>query len=133
MKPTKYSEFHTYGDAMDQEQLHATSHRRKMFDLGSSFMHAYYLVEMSFRHPIMYFLFYRWWIPLFLLEEQKENFGERIKHIRSTYFRPYWAEFSLRHPVQYCLFWIVFFLFEFIVKLFTAPIKIIKRFEKIPE
>jgi len=131
MRPTKYPRFHTFIDA--EEGLHDGNLARTLFDMGSAYLHAYYMVEISFRHPVMYFLFYRWWIPFFLHKEEQKKVDKFIRYIRSVYFRPYWAEFALYHPVQYCLFWIVLSLFEFIIKLFAVPVKIIKRGEKVEE
>ena len=131
MRPTKYPEFHYFVD-VEEPNYRCGIYIREMFDSGIAIVHADYMVEMSFRHPVMYFLFYRWWILMFLHENQRKYIGKYIKRIRSKRL-PYWAEFSLYHPIQYCLFWIVISLFEFVVKLFTAPIKIIKRAKKVEE
>jgi len=132
MRPKKYPEFHCWHG--DERACFCNGiGLRDMFESGGARVHAQYMYEMSIRHPVMYFLFYRWWLFMFLHEDQKNNIAECIKYIRDNHSRPYWAEFALYHPVLYCLFWFIISIFEFVVKLFTSPIKIIKRSEKIEE
>jgi hypothetical protein len=94
---------------------------RKVFDKGSAYKHAQYMVEMSFRHPIMYVLWYMWAIPLLLDEDEKPFLHKWIKYHRTRAFRPYWAEFALYHPVLFCLYWIGGIFFQFLIKLLTTP------------
>jgi len=114
-----------------EERAYGSCTMRSAFDIGSAYEHAHYMIEMSFRHPIMYFLFYRWWVPLFLHEGQREKIVCWIEKLRKSHFRPYWAEFALRHPIQYALFWIVCAPFQFLIKFLTAPIKKIDTSEKL--
>ena len=98
MRPTKYSESYWFRGA--EEQFYENGHRmREMFDSGIAIVHAHYMVEMCFRHPVMYFLFYRWWMLWFLHENERKYIGKYIKRIRAERL-PCWAEFALYHPIM---------------------------------
>ena len=96
---------------------------RRMFEAGTARMHAKYMIEMSFRYPIMYLLWYRWWIPSLLHEDERKRLSEWIDYSRKYEYRPYWAEFSAHHPILFV--WVLFILI--VVKFLSAPIKIIGR------
>ena len=125
------------GDTMSRE-LEAsqdwtaqTEWRGHVFREGSGVGHACYLTEMSFKHPIMYFCFYRWWIPTLLTPNERRAFDELYQWRHRDFYRPYWAEFSSHHPVQFLLLFIVFVLFQSFIKLLTAPVKAVHRVFKV--
>jgi hypothetical protein len=103
-------------------------YRSMVFHCGSAYAHAHYLIKMSFRHPIMYFLWYRWWIPFLLQEDERNVLPQHIKTLRKEDYGPYWSEFSIHHPVQYLLFLLFILCFQFLIQLLTTPVKIILRF-----
>ena len=99
-----------------------------MFNEGYITLHARYLIEMSFKHPIMYVLWYRWWIVSLIHKDDRTGFELRLKTYRS-YYRPYWAEFSSHHPIQYVIFLLLHLLvLQTAVKLLTSLVKIVSRF-----
>ena len=87
---------------------------------------AEYMGEMRFRHPIMYYLWYRWWlmrlVPPKCVPYVKKSMCER--NINGRY-RVYWAAFALHHPVLFFLWTVFRVVFQFVVKLFTLPIKVV--------
>jgi len=92
-----------------------------------------YLKAMSFKHPIMYILFYRWWIPMLLSPQEREYLNGKYQEYYEDhlYFeRPYWVEFSSHHPVQFFLLYLVWLTCLGFVKLLTAPVKIVRRMFK---
>jgi len=97
------------------------------FRHGSAKLHADYLTEMKARHPIMYFCWYRWWIPTLLHEDERKDLDHYMHVCRQYRHRPFWAEFSMFHPVQYLLFFLSALLFQSAIKCLTAPIKVFKR------
>ena len=95
--------------------------------------YADYLADFSFRHPVMWFLFYRWW---FLLAMPKELRAPLIRLVRSrtqnkSYIRPYrWQVVLLHNPVLF-LVWIVLFSgFKFLVKFLTSSSRVIRVFRR---
>jgi len=96
------------------------------FHEGSGFICAEFLREMSVRHPIMYLLFYRWWIPMQLSPEEREEF-DRVREVNRYKYTAYWMEFALYHPVQFVLLRPIWIAFQPCVKLFAAPIEVVKR------
>ena len=88
MRPAKYSEFHHFVD-VEEHHFQSGIYIREMFDSGIAIVHAHYMVEMSFRHPVMYFLFYRWWVLWFLHENQR-------KYIGAPLIIPFYASYSPR-------------------------------------
>jgi hypothetical protein len=98
-------------------------HIYRAFYMGSGYAHARYLADMMFRHPVMYYLWYRWWIPSLLQEEERTILYNQIDVCRVNY-RPYWIEFSLYHPVLFFL-WVL--AFQVFVKFPTFAIKKICR------
>lgn len=119
--PTKYPEF-------DYTRCCGLYASPISFQDGSGACHAYYLREMSYKHPVLYYLFYRWWVPMLLTPDERMVFDERKS---DEWERPYWAEFSLHHPVQFMLLIVVCRAFQFFskggIKLLTAPVKLIRR------
>ncbi len=100
---------------------------RELFDHVVAYQHAKYLVDMSFRYPILYLLWFRWWVPSLLREpERKREIRERRLH-RARYCLPYWAEFSLYHPILF----LVWLFFERLIKFLARPIKVIRRLFKL--
>lgn len=97
------------------------------FEQGHPAAYAKYVVEMSFRHPIMYLLLYRWWTRSLLHEEDRQTFDRLLVHYRGETFSPYWTKFSLYHPVQFAIFLFFDRLFQLCVKVLTAFIKPINR------
>jgi len=92
------------------------------FRCGSAFRHVKYLIEMSRRHPIMYWIWYRWWIPSLLhADERKKLDNFTLEHE----FRPYWADFALYHPVQFLVFLFLRQVFQAFVKPLTSFVKIV--------
>jgi len=95
--------------------------------------YAKYMVDFSIRHPIMYFLFYRWWLFYSMRGESREQLTKWIKHWRTCYphvghFRmSFWAAFALYHPVL-VLLWIMFrSVLQFAENFVTAPCKAVYR------
>jgi len=75
------------------------------FSDGNGAEHAHYLYDLCFRHPIMYYLFYRWWVPSLLVPEERARFDEILYHMWRIQwiYTPHWAEFAKYHPVQFML------------------------------
>ena len=94
---------------------------RRLFNAGSAYAHGRYMIEMSFKHPIMYILWFRWWIPYLLHKDERKMLREAIEFSRKYEYRPYWAEFALHHPVLF----LVYLLFQTFIKFLSTPIKII--------
>jgi hypothetical protein len=89
--------------------------------VGEVWAVAKYMVELKLRHPVMYCLFYRWWIPSLLPKNARKLLPYAIHATQQINFLPFWAEFAKYHPV---LFAFVFF-FQFVVQFLTTPIKTI--------
>ena len=107
----------------------------ELFQVGSAKAHADYLIEMRAKSPITYFLFYRWWIPTLLHEDERKCLDSYMKCCARVRHRSFWADFSLHHPVLYLLYWLFVFLFQMLVKLLTSPVKVITvlcRIQKTP-
>ena len=92
---------------------------RDYFDQGYPGVHAKYLVEMSFKHPVMYFMFYRWFIPLTLHKNDRQGLTEMVRHYRKYDYLPFWAEFSQYHPVLGMLYLI----FQGFICILTRPVQ----------
>ena len=106
------------------------------FRCGSAYEHAGYLIEMSRRHPIMYWIWYRWWVPLLLHKDERQRLDGHVESRQRFGFRPYWADFALYHPVQFLVFLLLrspclWILNQPVVVSLTAPIKIIGRVLKL--
>jgi len=126
MIPSKYPK------RTDHNTADWTTHWRdgELFQVGSARAHADYLIEMKARSPVMYFLWYRWWIPSLLHEEERVQLEDYLNCCRRIRHRSYWAAFSLHHPVLFLLYFLFIFFFQITVKFLTAPIKVIGRFFK---
>ena len=115
-EPLKKEDHFVYDDMA----AYRSGHVREVFDVGGAFAHADYMIQMSFKHPILYFLWYRWWAPSLLHESERKHLSFCIHDIRVYDYRPYWAEFSLYHPLQFILFLFLFRLFSFLKNLFSG-------------
>lgn len=112
-------------------------HTGEYFNNGAACAYARYMIEMSFKHPIMYLLFFHWWIPSLLHKDEYDGLDPRwrpgiktwVKQLRKTDYKPYWAEFSLYHPIQFLVFLLAIRIFQGIVKFLTGFIKVISRFQ----
>ena len=100
------------------------------FRCGSAYAHAGYLIEMSRRHPIMYWLWYRWWIPSLLHEDERKKLVQRIESRLRVDYRPYWADFALYHPIQFLMYlllrWHVKQMTKLYVKLLSTAIQVVR-------
>ena len=86
-----------------------------------------YMQDMWLRHPIMYILFYRWWL-LYSLPVHIRWFLVLPSAMTGRYsnFMPQWATFALYHPILF-VFWLLFYSgFQLVVKCLTAPIQIFR-------
>ena len=99
---------------------YSTGNVRQLFNAGSAYAHALYMVQMSFKHPILYFLWYRWWIPSLLHDSERKHVSLCVREFRKGEYRPYWAEFSLYHPFQFILWLFLFRLFSFLKNRFSG-------------
>ena len=108
------------------DKLYVASGWAHMFFVeGSGLEHAHYLYEFSFKHPILCYLFYRWWLPTLLTPEDRERFYEAWynHYMVKELYRPYWAEFNYHHPVQFLLLFGLYSLFQFAVMSLTRLVK----------
>ena len=123
MIPTKYPERtdNTGADWTD------TFREGELFQVGSAKAHADYLIEMKAKHPIMYFLWFRWWIPSLLHDDERKQLDHYIKICRKHRHRSYWAEFAMYHPVQYLLYVLTVLFFQGFIKYLPTPVKVISR------
>jgi hypothetical protein len=100
-----------------------------LFQEGSAYMHAPYLLEMKAKHPIMYWLWYRWWIPSLLQPDEREQLKCSLVYYRRFKFRPYWADFALYHPVQFLVYLLLVHTIQstsnICKKLFSTPVQIV--------
>jgi hypothetical protein len=100
------------------------------FRCGCARMHARYLTEMSRRHPVMYWGWYRWWIPSLLHEDEYKELDHWLKYYRNFEFRPYWADFALYHPVQFLVYLLLMKTMKFVakthIKFLTTVVKAVK-------
>jgi len=99
----------------------------RLFRMGVAIMHAQYMIEMSRKHPIMYWLWYRWWVPSLLHEDERKRLDSWQKVLLEFKYNPYWADFSMYHPVQFLVFLLLRNACKFFVNSLTTPIKIIGR------
>jgi hypothetical protein len=90
---------------------------RGLFDAGSAYLHGRYMIEMSFKHPIMYMLWYRWWVPSLLHEDERKHLRHWMDRSRKCDYRPYWAEFSMHHPIQFIVGLFLWRIFQGLIKL----------------
>ena len=106
-----------------------------LFQEGSAEVHAPYLLEMKAKHPIMYWLWYRWWIPSLLQPDERKQLKCSLVYYRKYKFRPYWADFALYHPVQFLVYLLLVYtvtlIAKFCKKLFATPIQIVFGSSKI--
>ena len=82
--------------------------------------------EMRVRHPIAYYLWYKWWLPTLLTKEERE----RLPHAwnESHVVSEYWTQFALYHPFSY----LVVLLFQVVIKHVTTQVKLVGSFFKPP-
>jgi hypothetical protein len=97
----------------------------RRFRCGSASAHAQYLIEMSRQHPIMYWIWYRWWLPLLLHEDEYVYLSGYVKRFVREKYRPYWADFALYHPIQFVVFLFLRYAFHAIKKFMSFLIKIV--------
>ena len=86
--------------------------------------YAEYMVDFRLRHPILYYLGYRWWLMRTIPPESRQL----VKIVLRVYGgreAQTWAVFAKYHPVMYLFGLLLLFIFQPLVKLFTAPVKII--------
>jgi len=98
--------------------------------MGVALMHARYMIEMSRKHPVMYWLWYRWWIPSLLHEDERKRLDSWLKSLLEFEYNPYWADFSMYHPVQFLVFLLLRNSCQFFVKYLTTPIEVIGRLSR---
>jgi hypothetical protein len=99
----------------------------EIFWKGSSYAHAAYLVDMRLKHPILYFLWYRWWVMWLLHEDELRSLTEHMQYIHQKKYNPTWVYFSGEHPVLFLFYLLFHFTFQTMVKFFSTPRKIVNR------
>ena len=80
----------------------------------------------------MYVLWFRWWIPTLLHEDERKELNHYIKISQKMKYRSFWAEFSMHHPIQFLLYYFSVFLLQGFAKFLAVPIKMIGGFAKSP-
>jgi len=106
--------------------------------------HLFFMRDMLFRHPVMYFLFYRWWLLRSLpdqgillpgcddttgtIKQYFDYYKNTTKDPPSVYdyyqSLPIWARFAIYHPI-FVLLWIAFrTVCKFLEQFLTAPVQI---------
>lgn len=90
--------------------------------------YAAYISAFRLRHPIMYFLWYRWWLFRFTSPELRQHLAESTHDWKRPFYcftgpRNYWAAFAMYHPVVFLvrLLWLT--CYQFFVQLFSAPVE----------
>ena len=107
---------------------------KELYSLNVSHYHAFQ-GEFRIRHPIMYWLFYKWWLEYRVRKYKKgkvPSCGDEwpVYDPTGVYVAPYMVNstrFALYHPILF-LFWLIFrrccILLE---QLLTLPIKINRK------
>ena len=87
------------------------------------------MLTLWYSHPIIYLLWYRWWIPSLLHEDDRENLIYILGGDQIT--APYWVEFSKFHPVQFvAILLLIIRPYQIVVKCFTTIVKKVNRIFK---
>jgi hypothetical protein len=103
----------------------------RRFVYGSAAAHAKYLIEMSRRHPIMYWCWYRHWMLSLLHEEEHKKIDQCMKKYLDYDYRPFWADFALYHPIQFLVFLFVRNIFQLMKKFTSFLVNVVRnRFVK---
>ena len=95
------------------------STKRECFDAGAAKTYARWMVELSFKRPLAYFLWYRWYIPMRLTPAAREELPHIIKYLREGHYLPFWAECAHYHPILTA----IYLLFQSCVSFLSAKIK----------
>jgi len=99
----------------------------ELLDIVGPYRYARYLREFYIRHPLMWFLFYRWW---FLWAAPKEMRPGLLQHIRTDHAdAPFWKDFVSHHPVLFILWLAVRTLFQLFVNIQAASLKILRTWK----
>jgi len=81
-----------------------------------------FMVKMSVKHPVAFYLWYRWWIPLLVsVEERKKIPREFCLRSSSEYGGAYWRDFALCHP--FLVLWVL--LFQSVIQYLTTSVKML--------
>lgn len=86
-----------------------------------------YMFEMSQKHPIMYLLWYRWWLPTLLTDWSREYIAEAGEDLQYNYNYPvWWTGFAMYHPLQFVVLYLLFvFVFQPCKKSLSRFIKVV--------
>ena len=88
------------------------------------YYYAEYLWEFRAKHPIMYYLWYRWWFMQFVPSREVPYVKDHMRTYKGKHNTVY-ATLEMYHPVLFFKWLFLCLLFQFVVKFFTAPVKVI--------
>ena len=86
-----------------------------------------YMAEFSIRHPILYILWYKWWLMYSMPKEMRKHLPTVLRCERRRLRHPLWAEFAMHNPLLFLLWLIMYTSFQITVKVVTAPCKVAVR------
>ena len=101
------------------EGQHEIYYRLQCYNYG------HYLWEFRARHPIMYYLWYRWWFMRFVPAREVSLVKGAIRDYKGKHGTPR-ATFAMYHPILFFVWLVLCFLFQLAVKALTAPVKVIR-------
>jgi len=107
----------------DDEPLPDFASAKRLFGKMRENRYVSYMIEFRAKNPIMYAVFYRWWLVRGAPKPIQEHIP-RIVRVGGAYASR-WPDFAMHHPVLFFLWLILFASFQFFVKLLTAPIQTI--------
>jgi len=86
-------------------------------------MYVIYMLDFKVRHPIMWLLWYRWWLLYSLPKELRQERMAQLRYCCLTH--RFGMEFAIQHPILSLVWMLIYPIFKLVVKLFTAPVKAI--------
>jgi len=101
-----------------------------LFDNLGEERYVEYMLDFSTKHPVFYWLFYRWWLMRAVPKELRPFIPRLIRLKREQFQYRLDHEFALKHPLLFLTKLVTYSLFKIGVKTLTASVKVLQSFRK---
>jgi hypothetical protein len=110
----------------EKKRLPDLNSAAEMFNRTDDYCYIEYMCDFRSRHPILFWLFYRWWFLLSVDKNLRQYLVKEMKLRRSPEFS--WHVYAIYHPVLFLLWLALYTVFQGIM---SVPSTVIEGYKYI--
>ena len=104
----------------EKKRLPDLNSAAEMFNRTDDYCYIEYMCDFRYRHPVMFWLFYRWWFLLSVEKPLRPYLIKEMKARRSPKFP--WHVYAIYHPVLFLMWLAMYTVFQCIIAVPAAVI-----------